>query len=105
MSNLDTLTAENQLIQSQLKLLAFFKDAITIQNWPEETKAGMIARIDNLLLPNEKRFVDAEEAARIIQVSPQTLKRWIKAGKVANYGKGRKYLVNLDELTAATKEG
>lgn len=48
---------------------------------------------------NTVKLVEVTEGAKALHVHPATLKRWIREGKVKNYSKGKKYLVNLYELT------
>ncbi len=47
----------------------------------------------------ERKLVDVTEGAKIANVHPATLKRWIRSGKIKNYSRGRKYLVNIEDLT------
>lgn len=46
-------------------------------------------------------FLTTHDAAVIISVSPKTIRRWIKAGRLKGYRVGRHYRVRRDELLAA----
>lgn len=47
---------------------------------------------------NTVKLVEVTEGAKALHVHPATLKRWIREGKVKNYSKGKKYLINLYDL-------
>lgn len=66
---------------------------------PEESKNAILSTFDTLTgTAVEPQIVDVETAARIAKVCPQTVKRWIRTGKLKNYSKGKKYLVRKDDL-------
>lgn len=45
-------------------------------------------------------LVKIGQVKRWVQVSPSTVKKWIAAGALTKYGKGRVALVKLDEVRA-----
>ena len=71
----------------------------------EEEKTKLLARLeDNTPKAPEKdpRFVTLQKAAEILKSSPQSVRRWILSGHLRNYGKGRRYLLSLDEISSVT---
>ncbi len=52
----------------------------------------------------EPDMVKLGEVRRYIRVSASTLKKWIRSGDLAKYGKGRVALVRLAEVRAALKQ-
>jgi hypothetical protein len=53
--------------------------------------------IENKLTPPSKQLTRLK-AAKIAQVSPKTISRWVDKGYVTNLGKGRKILVEESDL-------
>jgi len=73
----------------------------------EETLEGVVRRVlrEELLAVAapaavEPDFVKLSEVARWVQVSRSTLKKWVAAGELASYGKGRLVRVRLAEVRA-----
>ncbi|MEK7178580.1 MAG: helix-turn-helix domain-containing protein [Patescibacteria group bacterium] len=52
----------------------------------------------------EPDLVKVGEVRRYIRVSASTLKKWIRSGELAKYGKGRMALVRLNEVRAVLKQ-
>lgn len=47
-------------------------------------------------------LIDTETAARAIDRTPRTIRRWVKAGRLANHGKGNAIRVDLYELISVS---
>ena len=47
-----------------------------------------------------KRLVDSEVAGVALSVDPRTIRRWVKTGKLENYGTGSRIRIDLQELIA-----
>ena len=70
-----------------------------IANFPvsEDVKQEMQERL-NGGEAGTSEYITAEQAAQIAHVKAQTVKRWIRAGKLHPVNKGRKYLIERKEL-------
>ena len=55
--------------------------------------------------PNEPELYTVRECAERLRVSPQSVRAWIKAGKVKAVRHGRSYHVFADEVERIMKEG
>lgn len=49
---------------------------------PQRGKVGVRVDTQFNLLPFNRRFVSASEAARILAVSPETVREWFRTGKL-----------------------
>jgi len=54
--------------------------------------------------PKERLFIDLLEAAKVLLVSPDTMRRWIRAGVVPSTKIGRKYLIPREALTKLARD-
>ena len=61
----------------------------------EEEKKNILQSIENA---KPQEFVTIKEAAKRLHTSSQTVRRWIKEGKIKSYNIGRKYLLDYSEL-------
>ena len=71
-----------------------------IENYPidDETKQKMLDRLAEPEAQTLPRLVTGDEAAKILHVSTQTIRRWIRTGRLHPRNKGRRYLLSVDEL-------
>src|SRR5260370_26493585 len=48
-------------------------------------------------------FLDVEEAARLARRSAETIRRWVRSGKLAASRQGRRLVIARDDVTAAAQ--
>ena len=72
----------------------------TIEHYPasEEEKAEMLKRIRSDGEETD-RLLTVNEAAAFLRTTEQTLKRWIRDGKIKAVTFGRKYLISKEEIS------
>ena len=95
----------NNSMTRQNDLVEVVKSVFSSIPGREEEKSRLLARLeDNAPKAQEKepRFVTLPKAAEILQSSPQSVRRWILSGHLRNYGKGRRYLLSLDEIASVS---
>ena len=92
------MTRQNDLIE-------VVKNIVSNLQGREDEKKDILKKLEDgeNTTAAQKRFVTLQTAAETVCVSPQTLRRWVINGHLHNYGKGRKYLLSLDELTSITE--
>ncbi len=78
-------------------LLGAIRQVVKCANIADDEKSNILSRLDDR--PTDApELITAEEAAIITHTTPQTVKRWIKAGKLHTFNKGRRYLISKAEL-------
>lgn len=89
----------------QSDLVEIVKNIVSNLPGREDEKSSILKRLEDgeNTTAAQKKFVNLQTAAETVCVSTQTLRRWVSNGHLHNYGKGRKYLLSLDELTSITE--
>ena len=59
---------------------------------------------DSLLLVADDDYYSSREIYSLYKIDYATIHRWIKAGKIKNYGKGRNYLLKTTEIIKMLQE-
>jgi excisionase family DNA binding protein len=56
-------------------------------------------------MADDRILYNVTEAARVLSLSPWTLRRWIKEGKLESVRLGRRVLITVDELSRLVDAG
>ena len=78
-------------------LLGAIRQVIECANIADDEKSNILSRLDDRQT-DAPELITAEEAAKIAKTSAQTIKRWIRAGKLHTFNKGRRHLISKAEL-------
>ena len=70
----------------------------------QKTRKGLIAQVREFWKETEGGAIPVPLASKMIQRDPETIRNWVKKGKLRAFRYGKQVLVNIDDLEALLDE-
>jgi excisionase family DNA binding protein len=95
----------SKVAEARNNLARIARDHPELTNLSGDDKSRLLEKVFEVAIDEGKTVFQLEEVAELLGVHPESVRRWIRAGKLKAMKAGRQYLISRTDLQAFWKKG